>query len=317
MSEISPLTIDHLSEIIQLTLTKLHQSNLVSPELVDYDFIKKSLANKLTKILSDHSGFGAFHNGLLKTYLLGFSDIPTLKGKERGSYIPPWGHYISNNDFHTFFKLYSQLAKDWLKTDNFTHIITYLPSNTLLQENLYILGFGLLVIDAFRSLAPIPSPPLELKFLLRSMTSDDFQIFNQIEQDFCSYMQSSPTFLYTSPSNCKSPLSEFIADDRCTFVVEYQGTLVAAIRGVLGTSNFDLLSQPRSIGINYAYTDPKFRGFGLGTHLVNEVLKYGQDNQASYCTVDFESANLLANRFWLKYFTPIGYSSIRKIDNRL
>ncbi len=317
MSKISPLTIDHLSEILHLSLTNWYQSKLVSPELYDSAYIETYLTNILTKVLSEHSGYGAFHNGILETYLLSFSGIPKLKGKEHGSYIPLWGHYISNNDFDTFFKLYSMLAKDWLKNNIFTHIITSLPSYSLLQENLYILGFGLLVIDAIRSLKPISFPPLDSKFLIRSMTSDDYQVFNQLEYDFCSYMQSSPTFLYTSPSNCLSPFNEFIADDRCTFVIEHQGSLVAAIRGVLGTSNFDILSQPRSIAINYAYTDPKFRGFGLGTHLVNAVIKYGLENQATYCTVDFESANLLAKRFWLAHFTPIGYSSIRKIDNRL
>ncbi|HUT82480.1 MAG TPA: GNAT family N-acetyltransferase [Candidatus Bathyarchaeia archaeon] len=307
----------HIPEIIQLTLGKWNQANLLSSELFDQTYIESFLADVLTDILTNHPGYGFSQNGKLISYLIGYSGIPSLKGKELGSYIPLWGHYISKNDFDTFFTLYSMLAKDWLKSDVFTHIITCLPCYSLLQENLYILGFGLLVIDAIRSLKPISIPPLKSKFLLRSMTSDDFQVFNQIEQDFCSYMQSSPTFLYTPPSDCESPLSEFIADGRRTFVVEYQGTLVAAIRGILGKSNFDLLNQPRSIGINYAYTDPKFRGFGLGTHLVNEVLKYGQDNQASYCTVDFESANLLAKRFWLAYFTPIGYSSIRKIDNRL
>ncbi|MHA1211212.1 MAG: GNAT family N-acetyltransferase [Candidatus Heimdallarchaeota archaeon] len=317
MIKIHPLTTNHISEIIHLSLTKWKQSNLLSSELYDSDLIEAFLTNSLNDVLAKHPGYGAFKTGKLVAYLLGYSRIPTLKGKEFGSYVPVWGHYISNNDFQMFSRLYSTLAKDWLENEVFTHIITSLSNQALLHENLYILGFGLLVIDAIRSMKQISNPPLASKFTLRPMSTDDYQSINHIEQDFQSYLQTSPTFLCTSSSNQSSPLSDFISDNRQTYIVEHQGVIVAAIRGVLGKSNFDLLSQPQSIAIDFAYTDPKFRGHGLGTHMVNEIIKFGQINQVSYCTVDFESANLLAKRFWLTHFLPIGYSSIRKIDNRL
>ncbi len=110
---------------------------------------------------------------------------------------------------------------------------------------------------------------------------------------------------------------DFISDTNQTFVVEFEDKIVAATRGVIDSSNLDLLNHPKTIAINFAFTYPKLRGLGLGSHLVNEVLKSGQTHQCTRCTVDFESANLLANRFWLSHFTPIAYSAIRKIDNRL
>ncbi len=316
MIEIKPLTPHHISDIIHLVTEKCEKANIIFPDLFTQIPIDTFLTSKLNDFLLRHSGYGAFQKDKLVAFLLGYSRLSQLKGQEQGSYIPLWGHYIPDLDDRMLFRLYRTLAQDWVSEGVLNHIISYLPNNHSIQEQLYTLGFGLLVIDAIRSMELISTDPLKSGFLVRSMTAEDHHEILQIEVNFCSYLQSSPTFLQSSPSDQSSPLSDFISDIHQTFVVEYQGKIIAAIRGNLGNSNFDLLSHPQTIAINFAFTNPEFRGYGLGTHLVNEILKWGRAHQATRCTVDFESANIIANRFWLTHFTPIAYSAIRKIDSR-
>jgi len=317
MIEIKPLTPHHISDIIPLVLAKCKKANTIFPNLFNQTIINTSLISKLNDVLLNNSGYGAFQKDKLVAFLLGYSRIPKLKGQERGSYVPVWGHYINDLDDKTFYRLYHSLAQDWVKESVHNHIISYFPNNPSFQEQLYTLGFGLLVIDAIRSMELISAKSLQSKFIIRYMTPEDYQEMQQIEADFCSYMRSSPTFLHSFPSEPFPPQKEYISDKCQTFVVEHQSKIIAAIRGVLGNSNFDLLSHPQNIAINYAYTNLEFRGFGLGTHLINEVLKWGSSHQTTRCTVDFESANIIALRFWLSHFAPIAYSAIRKIDNRL
>ncbi len=317
MIKLKALTSNHISDIVHLILNKCKQANLIFPNLFDQIPIETKLSSMLDDFFVKNSGYGAFRKNELVSFLLGFSGIPHLKGQEQGIYIPLWGHYQSNIDDQQFFLLYRTLAQEIVNDGVFNHIITYLPNNPLLQEQLFTLGFGLLVIDAIRPMELISTKPLQSKFVVRSMTSDDHNDVNQLEIDLSSNLQTSPTFLHSSLSGQSSPLSDFISDKNQTFVVEFEDKIVAATRCVLGSSNLDLLDHSQTIAINFANTYPEFRGMGLGTHLVNEVLKWGQTHQSTRCTVDFESANLIATRFWLSLFTPIGFSAIRKMDNRL
>ena len=317
MTEIKSLTVEQIPSIIELISDKCMRADSIYACLFDNISIESFLKSKLRNFFTNNIGYGVFQDNKLVSFLLGYSNITQLKGNESGSYIPFWGHYIANKEEKHFLHLYQKLTQDWADNSVFNHIITYLPNNQNLQEQLYNLGFGLLVIDAIRAMALITLKPIKSEFHLRSITSDDQSEINELESNFCSYLRSSPTFLYSTEEESKSQMNEFISDIAQTFVIEYQGKIIAAIRGILGSSNLQILSHPKLISINFAFTDPKYRGEGLGTHLLKEILKWGLSKNAIRCTVDFESANILANRFWLRYFTPIAFSAIRKIDNRL
>ena len=317
MMVVKELTERNSEDIVSLLLKKCHSFSEVHANLFDNVPLKEQLLNRIDTFFQKNIGYGLFKNNTLNSFLFGFSDIPTLKGKEKGIYIPFWGHYTTNIDGKHFIELYSTLANDLVEKANHTHILSYFPNNLKLQEQLYVLGFGLLVIDAIRPMNPIPIKPLQSHFSLRAMNREDYDEITQIEKKFCSYLKSSPTFLYISNNDHPSPITDYLSESKQTFLIETNEEIVAVIRGVLGGSNFDLLEDPTTLAINYAYTNPNYRGLGLGIHLINEIVNWGRKNNVTRCTVDFESANILANRFWLAHFAPIGFSAIRRIDNRL
>lgn len=64
-----------------------------------------------------------------------------------------------------------------------------------------------------------------------------------------------------------------------------------------------------------AYIRPEFRGKGLGKELVRQVFDCCRDSGIGSVHVDYETANLFANKFWKKYFTPM-LLSVRRPINR-
>jgi hypothetical protein len=51
--------------------------------------------------------------------------------------------------------------------------------------------------------------------------------------------------------------------------------------------------------------------------LLNGSLEWARAEGYERCAVDFEPMNSLAARFWPKYFQPVCYSLMRKVDERI
>jgi GNAT superfamily N-acetyltransferase len=52
-----------------------------------------------------------------------------------------------------------------------------------------------------------------------------------------------------------------------------------------------------------AYIEPAYRGRGIGRTLLSKCVEWCQLNEIPWIHVDFESANILARPFWLRFFT--------------
>jgi GNAT superfamily N-acetyltransferase len=77
-----------------------------------------------------------------------------------------------------------------------------------------------------------------------------------------------------------------------------------------------LLSDARTVNISGAYTVEAWRGMGAAASLLDHALAWAQSQGYERCSVDFESMNSLAARFWMRWFEPVSYSLVRSIDER-
>jgi hypothetical protein len=50
---------------------------------------------------------------------------------------------------------------------------------------------------------------------------------------------------------------------------------------------------------------------------LNRSLEWARSEGYERCAVDFEPMNVLAARFWLRYFSPVCYSLVRHVDERI
>lgn len=82
-------------------------------------------------------------------------------------------------------------------------------------------------------------------------------------------------------------------------------------------STIRILRDPKTIIINGAYTRPEHRRRKIASALLQRLLSYARQQGFERCCVDFESPNIHGGGFWISHFTPVCYSLIRRIDERI
>ncbi|WP_371806708.1 N-acetyltransferase family protein [Candidatus Lokiarchaeum ossiferum] len=279
------------------------------------------VGSKLVNIIKENPSFVAVRNGELIGYLTGFANIPSLKGRSMGVYIPEWAHgSINTKDKEKIYsKLYSHLSKIWIAEKNYTHLITYYGEDVKLNAQFHKFGFGLLVIDGYRTLTPLKIND-NPAFYIRQAKKEDLRILSHFNELIYKHLRDAPTFLYSSPSqkSLEEIEKNFLGSNRITFVAEHEGKIVSIIRAMLNEGpGCEVVQDTGTLGVNFGYTLPEMRGSGIASLVLNKLIEWGKKNDMKRCVVDFESQNIEAYNFWLRYFQPICYSGIRKIDDRI
>ena len=108
----------------------------------------------------------------------------------------------------------------------------------------------------------------------------------------------------------------FLGEGIITIVAVKGQEIVSCIRGVTQTGNIQIVKDVGNVAINFAYTKKACRNTGIASLLVNELCHVIKQQKFKSCTVDFEAQNVEGKYFWLKHFSPICYSMMRKVDDR-
>lgn len=96
-------------------------------------------------------------------------------------------------------KMYQYLSKRWIEMHYLNHLITFFAHDAALQAQLFHLGFGLYVIDAFRPVDAIDASESNVTIIRATMGNiDDVMRLGEESRDF--YRQA-PLFLVRAPQN--------------------------------------------------------------------------------------------------------------------
>lgn len=295
----------------------LRKENYLLPEKFADENIIQSM---LKGIIAEQPAVVAIMDGEVAGYLVGYAGIQSFKSSSSGIFVPAWGHCIGTQRSmdRIFSALYTEISAEWVRRQCYMQAISFIAPNPALQELLYILGFGLLLIDGIREMKHLDTKHAD-DIEIRMARESDITDLMVIDRKLCQHLRESPIFLNFSTKNDIDKAREsFLAEDIGTFIAKDGNEIVSCIRGKLNMGpGCDLFDVDGSLGINFAYTNSNARGKGLAALLLNELLNWGVSQGMERCVVDFESANLLGKHFWMRHFGPICYSVIRKIDDRI
>lgn len=309
---------EHLPATAKIFITNYQAQRKKHPELPEKYADIDVILPMIKKIIENNPSMVAISNERVVGYLSGRTKIPAYKGSSLGVYIPEWAHSaIEGEQRETIYqKLYRHLAERWVADKCYTHCLTHFADDLLLKEIFYRFGFGMLVIDGLRPINEIQVNQL-IDVKLREVCPKDLPDLARLSNRLNLHLHNSPIFLNSLKPN-ENLEAKFFHPQRKTFVAEKDGQIISCIRAMVDQGpGCTIVQDVGTLGVNFGYTDPAFRGTGVASELLNELLKWGSTNQMKCCVVDFESQNIEGAKFWLRYFQPICYSVIRKIDDRL
>lgn len=308
-----PLRDHHLEEAATLVAVRHRREGQHVPVLPGRFEDPDLLLPPLRRLAGEAEGVVATEGDQLVGLLLGMV-LPDFKGI-RSIYVPEWSHAaVGEGRRRVYEAMYAEVAARWVADGCSLHAITLLAHDEVAFDAWNWLGFGMLVVDAVRDLTPVEGPLPELDVWRAG--PDDVETALAFDRALAAYLNEPPTFLLGSEPMDRAEHVAWLEDpDRALWVASRQGEPV----GVLGLqpSNPTAAATPQgegAVSITRAFTRPSARGQDVGTALLARAIEWARAAGYLRCVVDFESANVLGSRFWLRHFEPVCYSLMRVVD---
>ena len=261
-------------------------------------------------------GVAAICGSKLTGFLLGFV-IPSFRGK-RSIFSPEWANGADLADSRRIYQeMYARLSSRWVDDGCFVHLISALANDRAGIDGWQWLGFGLIAADAVRDLEPAPDTSADVD--VRRGRLEDIEQAMALDDALQRHMAAAPTFLPYVDMHGREYHQEWLEDPANALWLARRGAeAVAYMRlGPASTDACTIIHAETTTSIVGAFTQEHARGRGIATALLNRSLEWARSEGYERCAVDFEPMNVLAARFWLRYFAPVCYSLVRHVDERI
>jgi GNAT superfamily N-acetyltransferase len=217
-------------------------------------------------------------------------------------------------------ELVAWTGQRWVERGIRTHLAAVPVDEATVRDALLWLGYGLLVVDALRdlddaALAALPAaPPAGIR--IRQAGPEDLPAILALDRGLRRHLVDAPTFLVLRVRQDPERLAARLADPATgAFLAEEDGTAIAWLRvGPPGDDIALLVRDRATASIDAAFTVSGRRGDGVAAALLGAAARWARERGAARLGVDFESANVLAARFWTRWFTPVTATHGRRLD---
>lgn len=270
----------------------------------------------LASLARDGVGVALRHRARLTGYLAGWEIDAPRRGR-RWAYAPEWGWAAvgaGRSPRRTIIQeLYSAAAQRWVADGFRTHIVSVLADDRTGLATWSWLGFGRTTMDGIRDLAPIGRTVPGVS--IRRGDPEDAGTLAELEEGLRAHLAGTPVFFSLGPPRPAEQLRQRLADpNAAALLAERQGRVVAYM--LVGPASDDAATVIRDAGtasITGAFTRPEDRRGGVAEALLDAAVSWARDQGYDRIAVDFETANLLATRFWTRHFAPVSFSLERSV----
>jgi GNAT superfamily N-acetyltransferase len=314
--EILPLEEKYLADAAALACARYRALREHLPLMPSRYEDPDSILPRLHDLAGRAPGVAAIRRGKLAGFLVAYQ-FPDFRGKP-GVYAPEWANGAEMDDSRRIYEaLYTGLSAQWLEAGYCTHLLSILANDETGIEGWRWLGFGLIATDGVRDLQPLPGATAGVK--VRRAGLGDLQQVSTLMGELRQYLAAAPTFLHQGDAASAEEDDEWLADPARAIWLAYQGTDAVAcmVQGPANPKASALIDDRGTTSIVGAYTQEAARSGGIATALLNQVLVWGRAEGYERCAVDWEPMNVLATRFWTRYFQPVSYALVRHVDERL
>jgi GNAT superfamily N-acetyltransferase len=308
---IAPLQPDHLEDAAGLVATRYTTLRSQVPCLPPRYEHASTIAGMLQE-LGEAAGVAAFQAGRLVGFMTGFV-LAEFLGK-RSFYSPEWANGAEpGNGRRIYEEMYQHASARWIADGCAVHVVTLMAHDQEAIEGWQWLGFGLVAVDGVRDLAPVPGSPTDLD--VRQAGLQDAAEVAALGRALEQHMAGPPVFLIHDAMDYGAWLQQ---PDHAAWLAYLNGEAVGCLGLALGhATGCEIVQDEKTAGVTFAYTRQNALCRGINTALLSRALAWARVRGYQRCAADWEPMNPPANRFWTGRFTPVCYSLMRWIDERM
>jgi ribosomal protein S18 acetylase RimI-like enzyme len=311
--EITPFRSDYSSDAAALFVQNykaLRRSIPVLPDLMeDHDRV----AERLDRLMDSCPGVAALEGGTLVGYMGWYQFDNCRETGRRAAFCPEWAHGAADGAQPAIYRaLYRAASAQWAAAGCQVHGISLLAHDREAERIWFWNGFGLTVVDAIRSLAPLESAS-PAGFIVRKATPDDVDLLAILDAEHWRHYAQPPVFMVPQPPGDAARFADLLSCPTNSVWLAMQGDEAMGFMRFEGSSDgaADVVSADTTVAITGAYIRPAYRGRRAAACLLDAALRDYAGQGAERCSVDFESFNPEAAVFWMKYFEPVCLSVLR------
>lgn len=307
---IIPFREDLLEEAAGLFVTNYKALRQAVPVLPPNMEDSQAVAKMLAELMKISPGLAAVENGRLKGYL-GWWLIDGFRNTRRkAAYCPVWAHAAEAQALESIYSaLYREAAGQWHAAGCQVHALTLLANDKAAERFWFWNGFGMLVVDAIRSIQPL-QVVYPQKLEIRRAGIEDAGAIATLEVEHWAHYAQPPTLMAPQTPEDAAGYRNFLGDPQNSVWLACAGSEVVGYMRFEAQSfgAVEIVRSEKTTAITAAYTRPPYRGQGAAPALLDAALRHYGALGYERCSVDFESINPEAAYFWLKTFTPVCFS---------
>jgi GNAT superfamily N-acetyltransferase len=313
--EVTPIHPADYSQAAALFVQSYHRLREKIPALSNHMDDITRVESQLERLFNQCQGLAARQDGQLVGFM-GWYIAPGFRGTTRtGAYVPEWGHCASAQVLPQVYRaLYQKASTIWTAAKVQVHAITMLANNQAERDFWFWNGFGMLVVDAIRSMSS-PGLPVCSELTIRKAVPADAVILHALDIEHCRHYTKPPVFMSPRQASVTSTQEwlEFLnRPENAVWIALAGKTPAGFIRFDANDVNGSTILEGEStVFISGAYVHPEYRGHGAATAILDAALHDYARRGYQRCVLDFESVNPQASTFWLRYFQPVAYSLMR------
>lgn len=311
--EIPTVKKDHLPDMAALFVQNLKQLRSKVPVLPDLMEDTARISGMLEGLHKKCAGVVALDGGKVIGYMLWFLVDEFRNTDRRAAYCPEWGHAtIAASKPEIYRAMYRAAATRWAEAGCRCHCISLLAHDRQAQDVWFWNGFGLLVVDAIRSvsLLDVPAPG---GITIRRASPDDVGAISILEVEHAEHYTQAPVLMDAYEPRGISALTQSMSEPKNSIWLALDGNLYAGyMRFVVGNEDsLAVVRAPDGFANTGVYIRPQYRGRKIAVAMLNAAMQHYADQGYKRVSVDFESFNPEAAAFWPKYFELVGLSVMR------
>lgn len=326
---ILPATSSHVESLSFRALDahrRLRERRAFLPERRLEDF-----AHRIGRLIEAGVVRTAEDDGRLIGYL-GMVVLDDFRNAGPGAYAPDWAvavdHDPSSRDRRTLLRrLYRDVAMELVDRGLRLHALSIYACDQVLISAMEATGFGRIVADAAVSLEDLGRRLADAGtdagdgVAVRLVRADAAHAadLESLNRRLAEHIAASPVFLPDSTGLDAASWEGWLADPgRHAYIAleNRRGREVPVGYIKAESPAFDVSYAVRdaaTLGINGLYVEPTARRRGVARILLRRLVQAAADEGKRVLSVDFETTNLEAHAFWLRWFDPVTWSLERRV----